>query len=146
MPTRRALALTTILCLLIGLLAVPRGPILVCRITGVPMAAVFVRDSSTPDSCCDVAVSHEAVDTVRYELASPGCCELFQDTRPSLTLAVPLSGPDFSAVALMPAPLSPVAPMLTAPTVEPEVSDDSVPRAPPVNFASPRAPPSSPDC
>jgi hypothetical protein len=141
MLTRRALALTTLFCLLIGLLAVPRGPMLVCRITGMPMAPVLVSAEDDLDSCCDVEVSLRTADSIQYELAAPGCCELRQDAGHVPAPAIPAAGPDTFAVALVPVPPTLPVPVMTPVTVEREVKGESAPRAPPVISSSPRAPP-----
>lgn len=141
MLTRRALALTTLFCLLIGLLAVPRGPLLVCRITGMPMAPVVVSAEDKRESCCDVEVSLRTADSIRYELAAPGCCELRQDAGHAPAPVIPVTGPDSFAVALVPVPPTLPVPVMTTVTVEREVERESAPRAPPVLSSSPRAPP-----
>jgi hypothetical protein len=140
---RRALALTTIFCLLIGLMAVPRGPILVCRITGTPMAPVAVPEVRPGDSCCTITVSGDSNGSgaPRYALASPGCCELRQDQSRAVAPAVTPDSPEIPAVALLPnvsAPPSPGFVALAAASVAPR---ESAPRAPPLSFSSPRAPP-----
>jgi hypothetical protein len=141
MLTRRVLALNTIFCLLIGLLAVPRGPILVCRITGAPMAPVVVRAGDDPATCCGVTPALAAGDTVRYELTAPGCCDLRQDSDPASPPAIPLAGPETPAAALLPAPVAVPVPRMAAAIAPFEIARESAPRAPPPRSNSPRAPP-----
>ncbi|MES2463141.1 MAG: hypothetical protein V4671_21365 [Armatimonadota bacterium] len=137
---RRSLALTTVLCLLIGLMTIPRGPLLVCRITGVPMPPVVVTATGQKDSCCDIAASLEIDGTVRYSLAAPGCCDLRQDSDPAPISATPSAGVEWS-VAVLSVPHALPVPTLVTVTVQTHLMCESAPRAPPLSSASPRAPP-----
>lgn len=141
MLSRRALALTTIFCLLIGLMAVPQGPILVCRITGTLMPPVAVPDArpGDTDTCCMVTVSKGV--TPHFALSAPGCCELRQDQARAADPAVTTDNTQTSAVALLPAVSCIPVPDYAAVTVGTVTPRESPPRAPPLSSASPRAPP-----
>lgn len=142
MLIRRALALITVLTLLFTLGAIPRGPILVCRITGTPMAPVTVSKAGPGDNCCTITVAASAGKGAPHlALSAPGCCELRQDNSPPPAPAVTTNSPETPAVALLPAvPSLPVPEYvtLTDGTMTPR---ESSPRAPPLRFAPPRAPP-----
>ena len=134
------IALCTALCLLVGTLPIQAAPVLVCRISGLPMEAVAEKEAG--GSCCGVkvaAVSNHG--TPRYALATPGCCDLRQAPERVEQPAVATTLVDTTVVATLPV----VSALLTPPLGEvvplPPVVRESIPRGPPRSSVSSRAPP-----
>ena len=145
MRTRRTLALSTALCLLLSLLALPQGPWLVCRVTGTPMAPVAVAKTdaaAAKGSCCDVATTVRPDGVARAELTAPGCCELRPGVERTVVPAVTNQASELSVAVLADVPSSAPAPCMIAAVLSTPVAKESAPRAPPIRYSSPRAPPS----
>jgi hypothetical protein len=141
MLTRRALALYTTFCLLFGLLSLPQGPSLVCRMTGMSMSPVMVTAPTPHGSCCDVAVVVNGEGEKHYALTSPGCCELRLGVSRTTD---PATAPSISEIPVaMLTEIPSVVPLIlmTIDNPAPVVAEESSPRAPPIRSASPRAPP-----
>ena len=142
MLTRPALAIYTAVCLLAGFLAVPSGPILVCRMSGKPMMPVLASSPEASGSCCDVAVAVGADGTVRYTLTDPGCCDLRPAIERAEVPAATVQTTEIPVPALFCAlPVVPI-PLVVPVALNVETPRESAPRAPPpLSSASPRAPP-----
>lgn len=142
MLTRPLLALYTTLCLLVNLLVIPSGPVLVCRMTGEPMAPVVAKTAEEHSSCCAVSASIASDGTTHYALTAPGCCDLRQSVERTNLTAVSPTALEFPIALLVTAPSAIPLPQLTKVIVQVEVPRESAPRAPPLlSSASPRAPP-----
>lgn len=135
---RRALLLYTALSLLVGLLAVPAAPLLVCRMTGAPMAPVAA--AAAPKSCCAVISVASAGGTNRLALASPGCCDLRQAPEQPQQPAVTTTAAPFLA-AWVPAPPVLLVPPITESAPRAPIAHEKAPRGPPLRSAPSRAPP-----
>ena len=134
---RRTLSLYTALCLLAGTFALPAAPLLVCRITGSPMAGVSAEVQPQEKSCCAVASTLAANGSIRFALTDPGCCDLRQSQDPAELPAV-TTVPDVNAVAWTPTPPVIYLPPAAAKVSSAPVADESAPRGPPLCTASPR--------
>ena len=135
---RRALALYTALCLLLGLFAAPASPMLVCRSTGEPMTLVAGTEERA--SCCALARTMAADGTARYALAAPDCCDLRQSPERAELPAVTVA-PDAFAAAWAPASPAGFVPPAAPSVSRGPIADESAPRAPPLRSSPPRAPP-----
>lgn len=140
-PTR-VLCVWLMACLLTGLFARTAAvPILVCRITGLPMAPVVVTGQGAAAKRCCAVRAELAADAVRYRLMAPGCCDLkIVGGNAAKTPAV-LTGWEMPQPALLALVKSVVPPAESAHAPVRWASAPAAPRGPPWRPSSPRAPP-----
>ena len=141
---RRALSLCLAVCLLAGLL-VPASaavPVLVCRMTGGPMAPVPAAEATRTTACCAVAPVLQPDGTVRLALTHPGCCDLqITAERAEQPVTVTPTVPHQAVAALLPTTAVAFTPPSFELYVRAAVGNDAPPRGPPLCSSPSRAPP-----
>ena len=137
------ITLFLVMLLLMGTVPVQAASVLVCRLTGQPMAPIEAAPEALPAelACCAVKRSRGPDGRARLELAAPGCCDLsVTPGRPEQpTASVPVVAP--FALALAPAPELVLAPPIAEVVAPAPVVSDASPRGPPGRPTSLRAPP-----
>jgi hypothetical protein len=135
---RRVTSLVVLLSLLTVALSAAwlRGPEVVCRMTGLPMAPPAEGGS------CGMVTAAPAGLAMRFVLAKPGCCVLRYAARAVSPLA---ARTDVRAVPVA-AVLAAIADAGYVPTIVPAVlpaaaARQDIPRGPPPQPGAPRAPP-----
>ncbi len=135
---QRGQAIGLLWCLLASLLYYPLPPVLVCRMTGLPMPPVYTESPHTAArSCCSVHPSAEG-----YALNAPGCCDLRQSTVHKIACAAPVSPAETASYVLAAPVLRVPLPVLSpAPVCDSRLPHQGFARPPPEGNTSLRAPP-----